>query len=401
LQGRNSFRGNEPLVSLWREVSKPRRGGAIKAQPAGCKVDFDSLFNKWLEARGLTATLKRMEDKEGWAVFAYAPEEAVVRSKPGWEKAYHGTWWYAVWLILKSGIFLESNDRSLGHDYWEPGVYCSPSLDTGLWYARPQILFGDGVYHRVIFELRVDPEQRKRDRKRGGVQWVFPSSAVALHAVWVRSNAPPKNGEERVNEWDPELEAFPPGCHAVEPVVNSRTDPWPDMEDDFPFDPEGNSDVPPWMQSPKSHDIRIEPNALAVCGAKANAGIFSHMTEANAVLAMLSQGCTQGVGGAVQPASFWSSSATWSQFPTAGAWGSWGTPGCAAASWCTADTWWPSAWERPLAPGLQPRRWAKRKGHDNGPILPVAAKRQLLGAGGTAGSCEAGCNSWVPALPYS
>ena len=30
------------------------------------------------------------------------------------------------------------------------------------WYARPHILFGDGVYHRVIFELRVNEEVRIR-----------------------------------------------------------------------------------------------------------------------------------------------------------------------------------------------------------------------------------------------
>merc|ERR1719433_463460 len=112
--------------------------------------------------------LKRVEDQDGWAVFVYTPEDRVVRSSPDWETAWHGTWWYAVWLILKSGVFLESNDRSLGHDFWEPGVYCSPSLDTGLWYARPQILFGDGVYYRIIFELRVDPATRKKKQKARG-----------------------------------------------------------------------------------------------------------------------------------------------------------------------------------------------------------------------------------------
>jgi len=254
LEGRDTVRGKEPLVSLWREVSKPRKGGAIPSQPPGCKVDFDALFFDWMEARGLAGILNREEDQEGWAVFSYRPPEPVVESRPNWEQAFHGTWWYAVWLILKSGVLLESNNRSLGHDFWEPGVYCSPSLDTGLWYARPQILFGDGVYHRVIFELRVDPEQRKRDRKRGGVQWVFPSSAVAVHAIWVRTNAPPKNGEERVNGWDPELEALPPGCTALQSIVNPRKlaeNPWPDMEDEFPFD-KGNNDAPPWMQTSPS-----------------------------------------------------------------------------------------------------------------------------------------------------
>merc|ERR1719401_98005 len=133
---------------------------------------------QYLDARGLTDYLRRGEDQQGWAVYNYVAKP-VVESKSNWEKAFHGTWWYAAWAILKTGVFLASDDHSLGHDFWEPGVYCSPSLDTGLWYARPQVLFGDGVYHRIVFELRVDPEQQKHSRKRGGVQWIFPSKAVA------------------------------------------------------------------------------------------------------------------------------------------------------------------------------------------------------------------------------
>ncbi|CAK0797186.1 unnamed protein product, partial [Prorocentrum cordatum] len=139
-----------------------------------------------------------------------------------WEQAFHGTWWYAVWLVLDSGVLLESNDKASGHDFWEPGVYCTPVLETARWYARPHVLFGDGAYHRVLFELRVDPERRKRQRQRGGVQWVFNSSAVSIHAMWVEINAPPDNGEERVNEWDPGLEALPSGRDRPELVVNPR-----------------------------------------------------------------------------------------------------------------------------------------------------------------------------------
>ena len=37
----------------------------------------------------------------------------------------------------------------------------------------------------------MDPGYCKVQRQRGGGQWVYPCRAVALHAVWVRSNAPP------------------------------------------------------------------------------------------------------------------------------------------------------------------------------------------------------------------
>lgn len=248
-RGRDVRRGKQALVDLWREASKPRKGGAVPAQPAGCKLDFPGHFDQWLGQRGLQDALRYDRDEKGWAIYRYT-REPLIRSESNWEVAFHGTWWYAVWLILESGLFLESNDRSLGHDFWEPGVYCSPSLDTGLWYARPQILFADGVYHRVIFELRVDPDRRKKDRKRGGIQWVFPSAGVALHSVWIRSNAPPANGEERVNSWEPELEALPSGREAPAAIINARTQPWPHVVDPWPFDL-GDNSVPPWMSTPK------------------------------------------------------------------------------------------------------------------------------------------------------
>jgi hypothetical protein len=134
--------------------------------------------------------------------------------------------------MLESGILLESNDHSLGHDFWEPGVYCTPKLETGRWYARPQILFQDEVFHRVVFELRVDPARRKKNRARGGIQWVFNSDAVSMYGLWVQVNAPPVKGEERVNEWDPALEALPPGEIMRDPIINDRQGPWPEVEDD-------------------------------------------------------------------------------------------------------------------------------------------------------------------------
>lgn len=244
---RDSQSGASALVNQWREVSKPRKGGAIALQPPGCKVDSVPLFEQFWKDRGLGDALQLTGEQNGWNVYRYV-KEPVVKSEPDWEPAFHGTWWYAVWMILESGVFLESNNRALGHDYWEPGVYCSPNLDTGVWYARPQIMFGDGVYHRVIFEVRADPKRRMKNRKRGGVQWVFPCAAVALHAVWVRSNCPPANGEERVNGWQPELEAIPPGSEPLPAIINPRKEPWPHMVDPFAWDHDGESGAPPWMR---------------------------------------------------------------------------------------------------------------------------------------------------------
>lgn len=257
------------LVDMWREVSKPSKKGAIPRKPPGCVADFSELFQQWLDHRELSHLMQRVDDQQGWAVFQYL-REPVIDDKPDWETAFHGTWWYAVWSVLKSGVLLASNDKSLGHDFWEPGVYCSPSVDTGLWYARPQIMFGDGVYHRIMFELRVDGNHRKKNRKRGGIQWVFPDFAVALKAVWVRTNAPPSNGMERVDSWQPELEALPPGYSQVPSVVNPRNlahDAWPPMVDEFPF-------TDPWAT-----DAPVGPNStpyIAPAAAQVTDGLYGH-----------------------------------------------------------------------------------------------------------------------------
>jgi hypothetical protein len=269
--------GETALVNQWREVSKPRKGGAMPLQPAGCKVDFPELFDRWLADRGLSDALELSDTVRGWSIYRYRRKQ-VVEHQPDWEAAFHGTWWYAVWLMLHTGIFLESDDRDLGHDFWEPGVYCSPNLDTGVWYARPQILFQDGVYHRVIFEVRVDPKRRKKDRKRGGQQWVFPCAAVSLYAVWVRSNVPPANGEERVNSWQPELEAIPPGWSRPLAIANPRKEPWPAMKDPFPWDFDGESDVPPWMRSGKPKD-KAKTQVPSTYGKHRLGGLYGHWIQ--------------------------------------------------------------------------------------------------------------------------
>jgi len=236
--------------------------------PPGAREDFDLLFAEWQMARNVLDALERVEDQHGWMVYKYI-RPAVVEPEEHWEQAFHGTWWYSVWSVLESGVFLESDDRGKGHDFWEPGVYCTPVRSTARWYARPHNVFGDGVFHRVIYELRVDPERRKRNRQRGGVQWVFPTEAVSLYAVWVQVNSPPAVGEERVNEWEPELEALPPGAVAPPPpTVNPRdlaVEGWPDIEDEKWND--GEEDLAPYLAgaswssgswTPKSGDSKAK-----------------------------------------------------------------------------------------------------------------------------------------------
>jgi len=209
--------GNQPLVTSWRKAAKPKKGAAVPAPlPDSCDANFPVLFEEWLALRGIFDAVEfDRQDDRGWRVYRYK-RDPPVQSKATWEQAFHGTWWYAVWSILESGIVSESNYKTLGHDYSMPGVYCSPRFETAEGYARPQILFGDGVYHRIVLELRVDPVQQKKRRKK---EWVYPSAGVSLHSIHIKSNAPPYKGEERLHSWDPALEASP---HGAVPAVPSQ-----------------------------------------------------------------------------------------------------------------------------------------------------------------------------------
>eukprot|EP00971_Amphidinium_carterae_P058221 1151545-Amphidinium_carterae.1 len=219
----------------WWSAARPRGRGRKAPMADKAREDFPALFEQWLQQRGLhdmlvrdlaTETKEKAEHTQGqekglrrWHVYKLKQGEQVDSS---WTQAFHGTWWYALDSILRAGKLLESTDAALGHDYWEPGTYCTPLLQTALWYSRPHITFGDNVYNRVVIELAVNRDNQRRSRERGGVQWVFASADVRVVGVRCKTNAPPKVGEERLTAWDPMLEAITPGRQPLQPIVNPK-----------------------------------------------------------------------------------------------------------------------------------------------------------------------------------
>ena len=147
---------------------------------------------------------------EHWQYFARRPLARDYESE-GWHQAFHGTWWYGLWNILLTGYASASEDEAKGHEFNKlgQGVYCSPRMETALWYARPQVLFADGVYHRCVLELRVRASDRMSRKKEGGEQWVFPPDAVRVVGFWVCYNCGNEKGHEHLGTWEPELEAVP------------------------------------------------------------------------------------------------------------------------------------------------------------------------------------------------
>ena len=89
-------------------------------------------------------------------------------------------------------------------------------MQTAVWYARPQITFGDGVWNRCILEVHVDKNKILKQRKKGGDQWIFHTEDIKIFGVWIFANSPPGAGDERLGEWMPELEVLPAGRQRVQ-----------------------------------------------------------------------------------------------------------------------------------------------------------------------------------------
>lgn len=203
----------------------------LKTRPHSTN-NIESVWQAWLFQRGLLENVAEearpdidlLDKHPQWAFYKFTHQNQVQLSNPKWkgdnmQVAFHGTWFYALWSILRFGQLLESCDESLGHEFWMAGVYCSPNLATATGYARPQVLFSDGVYHRVILELRVMDSDRLKSRQRGGQQWIYRGHHIHIYGFWVMSNAPPAAGDERLNHWNPTHEAIPVGCKEALHIV--------------------------------------------------------------------------------------------------------------------------------------------------------------------------------------
>ena len=204
---------------------------------------FNDLEQEWFARRNLLNVVVKKQDRpdapttiqnDHWVYYARKLVEQVdgdmacsggvglqdwydSGSVPVWRPAYHGTWFYGLWNLLLSGQISPSYDDALGHEFNSLGalVYCSPLFDTAISYARPQNVFGDGVYHMCVLELRVDMTKRHKQKRKGGQQWTFPPDAVVIIGVWVCHNCGNRSGEEHLRFWEAEDECIPVQCEQV------------------------------------------------------------------------------------------------------------------------------------------------------------------------------------------
>lgn len=120
---------------------------------------------------------------------------------------WHGSLFYGAENIISGNRILPSADKELGHRRLgeKTGVYVSPHMYTSMWYAEAQVLFQDGVYWRLLYELKARGTPIFHQAKHGN-QYVFPSDAIQITHVWVQSRAATAAGDAIHTSWNPLLE---------------------------------------------------------------------------------------------------------------------------------------------------------------------------------------------------
>ena len=230
-------RSRAAVVSTWKKLACGKKKKAVKrhqvADPPGLDLElFSHNFQNWLGDRGLEDILQRDSRNDPpesdfdppYPLLYYkyiAPassDNAQIQPGANWKRAYHGTWFYGLRSILHYGVLLESVDEEKGHRFHQPGLYLAPNLNTAIWFARPHVVFDDGMFHRAIVEVLYDTSREIEDRSKGSkgkqgskgsAKIILSSDAVAISGVLIQPNSPPYGGEERFCKWDQSLEIIP------------------------------------------------------------------------------------------------------------------------------------------------------------------------------------------------
>jgi hypothetical protein len=111
-----------------------------------------------------------------------------------WETQYHGGNFYGCSNICGSGLLPFE-----GHDL------VTPVMETAARCATATRVFDDEGWLKVIFELKVDPD----DKTRGQIVELV-----------ILTDSPPLENERRFSKWNPDLECLRPGTENTLPTVH-------------------------------------------------------------------------------------------------------------------------------------------------------------------------------------
>jgi hypothetical protein len=238
-------------IGEWEPASRPLGKGIVRPKPKQAAQDFLELIPTFLEKRGLTQEyMEYVGEHNGWLEYwlkkpALKSDQARTVAEnwndetkwpSNWVSAYHGSRWYAFWSICTEGFINISVRGDPKHQAGGgTGHYCAHDFEYARWFSRPQVLFADGCYHRVMFRLAYNTDKLKNIRYVSqGLEHVVEEDGIVLLSCLMKPNYPPVEAtEERFSSWNPLLEVHPWGTELAEisPVVNQCLTPWGPWED--------------------------------------------------------------------------------------------------------------------------------------------------------------------------
>ena len=120
---------------------------------------------------------------------------------------------------------LESSNTGIGQEYLEGNeeMYCSQNILVAAGYARPQILFKNNVFIRFIVKVTIDGKHKHVPKKKQQRYWTVPTCFASIAGVFAIVDAPRYQGEGRLWDWDPKLEAVPVGKEPPQAIRDGCT----------------------------------------------------------------------------------------------------------------------------------------------------------------------------------
>ena len=115
----------------------------------------------WFYVRNLTwdeiFELERTEMWNGqlWTLYKYLPTEFTLADWEKFQILYHGGTFYGLENTVRAGKFFASEDTELGHGLLEDrgGVITTRNPSVAAGYSPGHDVFGNGVYHKIVWEL--------------------------------------------------------------------------------------------------------------------------------------------------------------------------------------------------------------------------------------------------------
>ena len=120
------------------------------------------------------------------------------------EMASHGTSFGFLRAILLHGGLVASRPRvgAMRAANYGEGVYCSPSQTLALTrYAVPQVVFGDGIYHKVVVSLLVDRSHPTFKVAVPNKEWIGSEGILKVAGVYLFPNVGVGATEPRLDTW--------------------------------------------------------------------------------------------------------------------------------------------------------------------------------------------------------